>query len=170
MKMSAGDVNPVTRAATTTSVSTRFTGNSFGRRSAVCSALKAGSTTGAVQLFDFPLSLPGKWREWKLHGDQVNFIKISHTNDILVTASLDGSFAIWDIKMLEDKTKEVEPYTFAVEILITKSELEEKNNLIEDLKQKVDESKTECAYQLRLKVTFDTSNCVLLSIHLLLSG
>ena len=114
--------------------------------------LVAGSTTGAVQLFDFPLSLPGKWREWKLHGDQVNFIKISHTNDILVTASLDGSFAIWDIKMLEDKTKEVEPYTFAVEILITKSELEEKNNLIEDLKQKVDESKTECAYQLRLKV------------------
>ena len=117
--------------------------------------LVAGSTTGAVQLFDFPLSLPGKWREWKLHGDQVNFIKISHTNDILVTASLDGSFAIWDIKMLEDKTKEVEPYTFAVEILITKSELEEKNNLIEDLKQKVDESKTECAYQLRLKVTFN---------------
>ena len=100
--------------------------------------------------------MPGKWREWKLHGDQVNFIKISHTNDILVTASLDGSFAIWDIKMLEDKTKEVEPYTFAVEILITKSELEEKNNLIEDLKQKVDESKTECAYQLRLKVIFDT--------------
>ena len=114
--------------------------------------LVAGSTTGAVQLFDFPLSLPGKWREWKLHGDQVNFIKISHTNDILVTGSLDGSFAIWDIKMLEEKAKDVEPYTFAVEILITKSELEEKNNLIEDLKQKVDESKTECAYQLRLKV------------------
>ena len=114
--------------------------------------LVAGSTTGAVQLFDFPLSLPGKWREWKLHGDRVNFIKISHTNDILVTGSLDGSFAIWDIKMLEEKAKEVEPYTFAVEILITKSELEEKNNLIEDLRQKVDESKTECAYQLRLKV------------------
>ena len=37
------------------------------------------------------------------------------------------------------------------EILITKSELEEKNGLIDDLKQKVDESKTECAYQLRLK-------------------
>ena len=137
--------------------------------------LVAGSTTGAVQLFDFPLSLPGKWREWKLHGDQVNFIKISHTNDILVTASLDGSFAIWDIKMLEDKTKEVEPYTFAVEILITKSELEEKNNLIEDLKQKVDESKTECAYQLRLKVTFDAYVqfvCFfpMCFIHILLAG
>lgn len=113
--------------------------------------LVSGSTTGAVQLFDFPLSLPGRWREWRLHGDRVNFIKITHTNDILVTGSLDGSFAIWDIKMVEEKAKEVEPYPFAVEILITKSELEEKNNLIEDLRQKVDESKTECAYQLRLK-------------------
>jgi hypothetical protein len=36
-----------------------------------------------------------------------------------------------------------------LEILITKSELEEKNNLIEELRQKVDESKTECTYQLR---------------------
>ena len=44
-----------------------------------------------------------------------------------------------------------ESYPFALEILITKSELEEKNMLIDDLKQKVDESKTECAYQLRLK-------------------
>ena len=52
---------------------------------------------------------------------------------------------------MEERGREVEPYTFAVEILITKTELEEKNNLIEDLRQKVDESKTECAYQLRLK-------------------
>ena len=43
------------------------------------------------------------------------------------------------------------PYNYAEEILITKTELEEKNILIVDLKQKVDESKTECAYQLRLK-------------------
>jgi hypothetical protein len=43
----------------------------------------------------------------------------------------------------------VEPYNYALEILITKSELEEKNNLIEELRQKVDESKTECTYQLR---------------------
>ena len=112
--------------------------------------LVSGSSTGAIQLFDFPLSLPGKWREWKLHGDAINFIKITHTNDTLITGSKDGSFCVWDIST-EEKTKDTEPYNYAVEILITKTELEEKNNLIEDLKQKVDESKTECAYQLRLK-------------------
>ena len=43
-------------------------------------------------------------------------------------------------------------YNFAKEILITKTELEKKNSLIEELKQKVDESKTECTYQLRLYI------------------
>ena len=32
-----------------------------------------------------------------------------------------------------------------------KSDLEEKQTVMQELKQKVDESKTECAYQLRLK-------------------
>ena len=47
--------------------------------------LVAGSSTGATQLFDFPLSLPGKWKEWKIHGDLINFMKITHTNDTLIT-------------------------------------------------------------------------------------
>ena len=31
---------------------------------------------------------------------QVNFIKICQTNKVLVTASLDGSFCLWDIKQV----------------------------------------------------------------------
>ena len=63
----------------------------------------------------------------------------------LFQGSRDGSFCIWDI--LSDALKqEPEKYNFAEEILITKTELEEKNILIDELKQKVDESKTECAY------------------------
>ena len=112
--------------------------------------LVSGSSTGATQLFDFPLSLPGQWREWKIHGDLINFMKITHTNDTLITGSRDGSFCIWDIWTDEVK-EEQEKYIYAEEILITKTELEEKNILIDELKQKVDESKTECAYQLRLK-------------------
>ena len=61
-----------------------------------------------------------------------------------------NNFCIWDI-WTDDLSIQLEPYNYAEEILITKTELEEKNILINDLKQKVDESKTECAYQLRLK-------------------
>ena len=67
------------------------------------------------------------------------------------SGSKDGSFCIWDIWSDEVKQQEQEKYNYAEEILITKTELEQKNILIDELKQKVDESKTECAYQLRLK-------------------
>ena len=48
------------------------------------------------------------------------------------------------------KPKEVE-FEYANEILITKSELEEKNRLVFNLQQQVDETRTESEYQLRLK-------------------
>ena len=98
--------------------------------------LVSGSSTGATQLFNFPLSLPGKWREWRIHGDIINFVKISHTNDTLITGSRDGSFCIWDI-WTDDVNRDQEKYNFAEEILITKTELEQKNILIDELKQKV---------------------------------
>ena len=68
------------------------------------------------------MSLPGKWREWKLHGDAINFIKITHTNDTLIRGSKDGSFFVWDI-CPEEKVKDLEPYNYAEEILVTKTEL-----------------------------------------------
>ena len=47
--------------------------------------LVSGSTTGAVQLFNYPLSLPGEWREWRVHGDAVTFIKaLTQTSHTLV--------------------------------------------------------------------------------------
>ena len=42
-------------------------------------------------------------------------------------------------------------FTYAAEILITKSELEDKNRRVFTLQQQVDETKTESEYQLRLK-------------------
>ena len=42
-------------------------------------------------------------------------------------------------------------FTYAAEILITKSELEDKNKRVYTLQQQVDETKTESEYQLRLK-------------------
>ena len=42
-------------------------------------------------------------------------------------------------------------FQYAAEILITKSELEDKNKLVFTLQQQVDETKTESEYQLRLK-------------------
>ena len=105
----------------------------------------------------------------------------SHYNSNLLISFLLFTFLHFYTQEVEKGAKPLDPYNYALEILITKSELEEKNGeaslvdrrteannfifdfvdnliplflctgLIEELKQKVDESKTECAYQLRLK-------------------
>ena len=46
-----------------------------------------------------------------------------------------------------------ETVEYANEILITKSELEDKNKLVHNLQQQVDETKTESEYQLRSVAT-----------------
>ena len=79
-------------------------------------------------------------------------IKLSLDDRRLITASKDGSLCFWEVmppKSIEQSTSDKLDY--ANEILITKSELEEKNRLVFNLQQQVDETKTESEYQLRLK-------------------
>ena len=115
--------------------------------------LFTGSTTGRVQSFKFPLTLPGEWLEYKIHGDIITQMKLSLDDNRLITASKDGSLCFWQVKSLAGAPplrKDTE-FTYAAEILITKSELEDKNRRVFTLQQQVDETKTESEYQLRLK-------------------
>ena len=80
-------------------------------------------------------------------------MKMSLDDNRLITASLDGSLCFWSVKTVEGKPpvrKDTE-FGYAGEILITKSELEDKNRRVFTLQQQVDETKTESEYQLRLK-------------------
>ena len=110
-------------------------------------------TTGRVQSFKFPLTLPGEWLEYKIHGDIITQMKLSLDDNRLITASKDGSLCFWQVKSLggAPPLRKDTDFTYAAEILITKSELEDKNRRVFTLQQQVDETKTESEYQLRLK-------------------
>lgn len=115
--------------------------------------LFSGSTTGRVQSFKFPLTLPGEWLEYKTHGDVITQMKLSLDDNRLVTASRDGSLCFWQVKNIKGQPPPLRDvqFQYAKEILITRSELEDKNRLVFTLQQQVDEIKTESEYQLRLK-------------------
>jgi len=74
----------------------------------------------------------------------------------LFTAAEDGSLCVLEVKEAGEK-KQVKgrerenPLQFAEEILVTKSDLEEKTQLMQELKAKVDELTLHNEYQLRLK-------------------
>ena len=117
------------------------------------SMLFTGSTTGRIQSFKFPLTLPGEWLEYKIHGDIITQMKLALDDNRLITASRDGSLCFWQVKTSDGvppERKDIE-FSYAGEILITKSELEDKNKLVFTLQQQVDETKTESEYQLKLK-------------------
>ena len=115
--------------------------------------LFTGSTTGRIQSFKFPLTLPGEWLEYRVHGDIVSQMKLALDDNRLITASKDGSLCFWQVKTIKGVPPERDDtdFQYAAEILITKSELEDKNRLVFTLQQQVDETKTESEYQLRLK-------------------
>ena len=56
-----------------------------------------GSISGRVQSFKFPLTLPGEWIEYKIHGDLCTQMKLSLDDRRLITASKDGSLCFWEV-------------------------------------------------------------------------
>ena len=57
---------------------------------------------GSVETFPFPLTLPGDWMEYKLHGDAVTQIRLSPDNQRLITGGKDGSLCIWKVNIAQE--------------------------------------------------------------------
>lgn len=115
--------------------------------------LFAGTGGGALRALKFPLQVPGEWQEHMGHNSTITKMKITFDDQYLITVSEDAVLMIWKItdkegRALAKRDKEV---GYAEEILITKSDLEEKNTVMAELKQRVEELKMENEYQLRLK-------------------
>jgi chromosome segregation ATPase len=113
--------------------------------------LFAGTANGVVRSFKFPLT--GEVKDYQCHSKRVLRMRVSHDDRYLFSAGEDGCLAIFKIKEKEDfmrQNKEHEvPYS--EEILVTKSDLEEKNQTMADLKRKMDELTSTNQYQLRLQ-------------------
>ncbi|XP_006813560.1 cilia- and flagella-associated protein 57-like [Saccoglossus kowalevskii] len=114
--------------------------------------LFAGTNTGALRSMKFPLTVPGEWTEYMGHGSTITKMRITYDDQYLVTVSDDAVLMIWKITDKEGRgLKRDKEIGYAEEILITKSDLEEKNSMMSELKTRVDELKMENEYQLRLK-------------------
>lgn len=112
-----------------------------------------GTTSGAIRSMKFPFnSDAGAFQEHQAHSEAVTRLCVSHDDQYLFTVSEDGSFYIFKIFERETRANKRErDIIYADEILVTKSDLEEKNSMMTELKTRVEELKMENEYQLRLK-------------------
>ncbi|NXJ02798.1 CFA57 protein, partial [Psophia crepitans] len=116
-----------------------------------------GTSLGTIRTMKYPLPLTKDFNEYQAHAGAVTKMSITHDDLFLLTASEDGSIFIWKVC---DKgggilkwEKEVE---YAEEVLIMRSDIEEKSQAMLDLQIRVQELQTENDYQLRLKDMYCT--------------
>ncbi|XP_056146428.1 cilia- and flagella-associated protein 57-like [Lampris incognitus] len=113
-----------------------------------------GTSSGTIRAIKYPLSIHRDWIECPSHCGPVTKMVITYDNQFLVTASEDSSLLVWRIVDKESRgfqrDKEI---VYSKEILITKSDLEEMNQNMLELKTQVEDLKMENKYQLRLKDT-----------------
>ncbi|GFR57789.1 cilia- and flagella-associated protein 57-like [Elysia marginata] len=114
--------------------------------------LFAGTVKGTLWSLKYPLAVPGDWTEHQGHGAPIVKMKITFDDQFLVSIAEDASIILWKIQDKEGRgLKRDKEVGWAEEILITKSDLEEKNTTVNDLNSRVEELKMENEYQLRLK-------------------
>ncbi|XP_076829140.1 cilia and flagella associated protein 57 [Brachyhypopomus gauderio] len=114
-------------------------------------ALFTGTAIGTVRAIKYPLPLQKDWTEYQAHSAPVTKMAVTFDDQYLVSASEDGCLLIWKIIDKEGRgLKRDKEMIYAEEILITKSDLEEKNQIMLELKTRVEELKMENEYQLRL--------------------
>ncbi|NWX48456.1 CFA57 protein, partial [Steatornis caripensis] len=111
-----------------------------------------GTSLGTIRAMKYPLPLTKDFNEYQAHAGSVTKMSITNNDLFLLTASEDGSVFIWKVC---DKgggilkwEKEVQ---YAEEVLIMRSDIEEKSQAMLDLQLRVKELQIESDYQLRLK-------------------
>ena len=93
--------------------------------------LFCGTANGTLRSFKYPLTVPGEWNELQGHAHSICKMKITYDDQFLVTVSEDSCVMIWKIQDKEGRgLKRDKEVGYAEEILITKSDLEEKVNNI----------------------------------------
>jgi len=109
--------------------------------------LFGGSDDGSVRVYTFPLQ--GGVQEHSLaHAAPITRLALTFDESVLFTVGDDCTLYVYDVKDKDGRSAKRE-VTFAEEILISKSDLEEKNATINELRTKVEELKLDMDYQQR---------------------
>ena len=113
--------------------------------------LFAATDAGTVRCYKFPLT--GEFQEFQCHSAAITRMAINHDDSMLFCVGEDGILAILDVRDKDGKTgkRDKDAIVFAEEVLITKSDLEEKKTRMAELETQVNELTLQNDYQLQLK-------------------
>ncbi|NWV96642.1 CFA57 protein, partial [Machaerirhynchus nigripectus] len=111
-----------------------------------------GTSLGTIRAMKYPLTLKKDFHEYQGHAGAVTKMTITNDDQFLLTASEDGCIFIWKVHDKEGGgLKREQELQYAEEVLIMRSDIDEKSQAILDLQACVKDLQTESDYELRLK-------------------
>uniref|UniRef100_A0A8C0V724 Cilia and flagella associated protein 57 n=1 Tax=Cyanistes caeruleus TaxID=156563 RepID=A0A8C0V724_CYACU len=111
-----------------------------------------GTSLGTIRAMKYPLTLKKDFTEYQAHAGAVTKMTVTSDDQFLLTASEDGCVFIWKVHDKEGGgVKGEQELEYAEEVLIMKSDIDEKSQAILDLQICVRDLQTESDYELRLK-------------------
>ncbi|KAG8437072.1 hypothetical protein GDO86_007955 [Hymenochirus boettgeri] len=111
-----------------------------------------GTSNGSIRSMKYPLSVQKEFNEYQGHAKPITRLVVTFDDQYLISVSEDGCLMLWKISDKESRgLKRDKDIGYAEEVLVTKLDLEEKNQVMLELKTRVKELKMENEYQLRLK-------------------
>eukprot|EP00474_Spongospora_subterranea_P010666 CRZ11124.1 hypothetical protein [Spongospora subterranea] len=112
--------------------------------------LFTGSENGVIRSFKFPLT--GHCQDYQCHSAAVSRLRLSRDDTMLFSAGMDGTMSMFEVREQEGRQVSSLPLMpWSEEVLVTRSDLEERATLTNELKNKVDELTLHNEYQLRLQ-------------------
>uniref|UniRef100_A0A670IZG5 Cilia- and flagella-associated protein 57 n=1 Tax=Podarcis muralis TaxID=64176 RepID=A0A670IZG5_PODMU len=112
----------------------------------------AGTSAGTIRSMKYPLPVHKEYNEYQAHAGPVTKMSITADDQFLLTSAEDGCIFIWKVYDKEGRgLKRERDVPYSDEVLITRTDMEEKTQIMLELKTRVEELKMENEYQLRLK-------------------
>ncbi|XP_008291735.1 WD repeat-containing protein 65 [Stegastes partitus] len=111
-----------------------------------------GTASGTIRAIKYPLPIQKDWIVYQAHCGPVTKMAITYDEQFLLTVSEDGCLLVWTV--IDKEGRRLKSNTQIVhteEILVTKSDLEEKSQNMLELKMRLEELQMESEYQLRLR-------------------
>ncbi|XP_023077327.1 cilia- and flagella-associated protein 57 isoform X1 [Piliocolobus tephrosceles] len=111
-----------------------------------------GTSVGTIRAMKYPLPLQKEFNEYQAHAGPITKMLLTFDDQFLLTAAEDGCLFTWKVFDKDGRgIKREREVGFAEEVLVTKTDMEEKAQVMLELKTRVEELKMENEYQLRLK-------------------
>ncbi|KAL0604608.1 Cilia- and flagella-associated protein 57 [Plecturocebus cupreus] len=111
-----------------------------------------GTSVGTIRAMRCPLPLQKEFNEYQAHAGPVTKMLLTFDDQFLLTTAEDGCLFTWKVLDKDGRgIKREREVGFAEEVLVTKTDMEEKAQIMLELKTRVEELKMENEYQLRLK-------------------